>query len=87
MHRHCSFLSHARCVTGSGSETPAKVTFVEAQESKDVLSQRNRTHFEHHGFLLLFVNRDVGAVNPGVGAEVPEPHIGVPERKVRNAPA
>lgn len=65
----------------SGSETPANTTSVEVQEPKDVLTQSSRTYFEHHRFLLLFVNRDVGAVHPGVGAEVPEPHVGVPERK------
>lgn len=67
-------------MTCSGGATPAS-TFVEVQELKDVLTLSNRAYFQHHRFLLFFINRDVGAVNPGVGAEVPEPHVGVPERK------
>lgn len=34
---------------------------------------------EHDWTLLLCINGDVGAGHPGVGAQVPEPHIGVSE--------
>lgn len=36
------------------------------------------THAQHDWFLFLLVNGLVGAVNPGVCAQVPEAHVRVP---------
>lgn len=36
------------------------------------------TYTKHHRLLLLLINRVVGAVDPRVGAQVPEPDVGVP---------
>lgn len=43
-------------------------------------------HHEPDGPLLLDVNGHVGALDPGVGAQVPQPDIGVPAGRTRSAP-
>lgn len=35
-------------------------------------------NLEHDGTLLLRIDGDVCARHPGVGAQVPQPHVGVP---------
>lgn len=37
-----------------------------------------RVHLEHNWSLLLGIDWDTGACHPGVGAQVPEPHVRVP---------
>ena len=54
---------------------------MKVQESKDVLTSSNRTYFKHHRFLLFFINRDIGTMNPGVSTKVSKSDIRVPERK------
>lgn len=41
---------------------------------------RTETHAQHDRLLLLLVNGLVGAVNPGVCAQMPEAHVRVPEK-------
>ena len=41
--------------------------------SEEVLNMR--THVQHDRLLLVFVDGLVGAVDPGVGAQVSEPHV------------
>ena len=46
--------------------------------SEEVLNMR--THVQHDRLLLVLVDGLVGAVDPGVGAQVSEPHVRVPGR-------
>lgn len=38
-----------------------------------------RTYFKHHRFLFFFINGDIGAVDPGICAQMSKPDIGVPK--------
>lgn len=40
------------------------------------------TNTQHDWFLFLLVNGLVGAVNPGVCAQVSETHVRVPEKRI-----
>lgn len=50
------------------------------QTNATVIHRQKLTHSEHDWFLFLFIYWLVGAVDPRIGAEMPEPHIRVSDR-------